>query len=98
VETAEAAMVMAKILRMILQDSSEKSGELTALRRLEQDISQISHSNNISASRSETHALRNSSASRSETCVLNIDSTNLDFKFKPNNFDGSVLLHEFLTI
>jgi len=42
--------------------------------------------------------LGNSSASRSETCVLDIDIrfTNLDFKFKADNFDGSVPLREFL--
>jgi len=38
---------------------------------MEQDISQISRSNNISASRSETY-------------VLDIGSANLGFKFKPD--------------
>jgi len=54
----------------------------TELRRLEQDLSQIS-SNNISAS-------------HNETCVLDTGSANLDFKFKLD-FDRSVSLREFLT-
>jgi len=29
--------------------------------------------------------------------VLDINSTNLGLKFKPDNFDGSVPLREFLT-
>jgi len=36
-------------------------------------------------------------ASQNKTCVTGIGSANVGFKFKPDTFDGSVPLREFLT-
>jgi len=95
----------AEVLRSILQEigrlreeqKAEREATRAELRRLEQDITQLSHINNISVTRGETHAFENDSAARNEACVSGNDSVRAGFKFKPDTFDGSVPLREYLT-
>jgi len=100
-ETA-ASTPETEILRTILQEIGRLREEQKAdrettqaeLRRLE---SQISHSNNISALRDGTCVIGESSASRDEFGVPNSNSVSVGVKLKPDTFDGTVPLREFLT-
>jgi len=95
----------AEVLRSILQEmgrlreeqKAEREATRTELRRLEQNIFQLSRTNNISAARGETQIVGNNVAVRGETSVTGIDSVCAGFKFKPDTFDGSVPLREYLT-
>jgi len=95
----------AEVLRSILQEigrlreeqKAEREATRAELRRLEQDISQLSRNNNISVTQGESHAFGINSAARNEACVTGNDSVCAGFKFKPDIFDGSVPLREYLT-
>jgi len=84
--------------RELMQAELRADRELmqTELRRLEQNITQISRSNNILVTHDITCAFGSSSATRVESCELGTGFANADLKFK-DTFDGSVPLREFLT-
>jgi len=91
----------AKILRTILQEIGrlreeqkiDRESTQAELRRLE---SQISRSNNISATGDGACVIGESSASRDGFCVPSTSSASV-VKLKPDTFDGTVPLREFLT-
>jgi len=92
----------AEILRIILQEigrlreeqKTDRESTQAELRRLE---SQISRSNNISARRDGACMIGDSSASRDGFCVPSTSSASVGIKLKPDTFDGTVPLREFLT-
>jgi len=77
---------------MASRRTESRSGvDAAELRRLE---SQISHSDNISATRDGACVIGDSSASRDGSCVPGISFVSVDIK--PDTFDGTVPLREFL--
>jgi len=91
----------AEILRNILQEIGrlreeqkiDRESTQAELRRLE---SQISRSNNISVTGDEACVIGDSSASRDGFCAPSTSSASV-VKLKPDTFDGTVPLREFLT-
>jgi len=95
--TSEAEIlrtILQKLERLREEQKADRKSTQAELRRLE---SQISRSNNISAMRDGACVIGDSSVSRDGFCMPSTSSVSVGIKLKPDTFDGTVPLREFLT-